>query len=181
MFSTERLRLRAYTESDLPILLAIVNNTQVQSTLISEHVVPRSARFAIKLEEIANEALLYVVLEVADRDGEVIGAASITVESPKNRDVALGIGILPGAWNKGYGTEATRFLVDYAFRSLGVHRVSLNVIESNIGAVALYKKIGFIEEGRRRKSIWLNGTWQDSIYMGLLEEEWLRRECLKTW
>lgn len=32
---------------------------------------------------------------------------------------------------------------------------------------------GFVEEGRRRKSNWINGAWQDSIYMGLLEEEWL--------
>lgn len=141
MFTTERLRLRAYTQSDLPILLAIVNDAQVQNTLVSEHVVPRSARFAIKLEEIANAALLYVVLEAIDREGEVIGAASITVESVKNRDVTLGIGILPAAWNKGYGTEATKFLVDYAFRSLGVHRVSLNVFEGNSGAIALYKKM----------------------------------------
>jgi RimJ/RimL family protein N-acetyltransferase len=141
MFTTERLRLRAYNESDLSTLLAIVNNPLVQNTLITEHVVPRSARFAVKLEEIANDALLYVVLETVDREGEVIGAASIIVESAKNRDVALGIGIVPDAWNKGYGSEATKFLVDYAFRNLGVHRVSLNVFESNIGAIALYKKM----------------------------------------
>lgn len=141
MFTTERLRLRGYTQADLPALLAIVNDRQVQSTLLSEHVVPRSDRFALKLEEIANAALLYVVIEAVDRGGELIGAASISVESIKNRDVTLGIGILPSAWNKGYGSEATRFLVDYSFRDLGVHRVSLNVFEGNVGAIALYKKM----------------------------------------
>ncbi|KAF5382608.1 hypothetical protein D9615_002966 [Tricholomella constricta] len=174
MFKTERLVLRAYTTADLQTILRIANNPLVQRTLISEHVVPRSERFAVKLEEIANQALLYVVLEAVDRGGEVIGAASLAVDSVKNRDVNLGIGLLPDVWNKGYGTEATRFLVDYAFRDLGVHRVSLNVLENNKGAIEMYKKIGFVEEGRRRKANWLDGKWHDSVYMGILEEDWLK-------
>ncbi|KAG5638173.1 hypothetical protein H0H81_001470 [Sphagnurus paluster] len=174
MFTTERLLLRAYTAADLVTILRIANNPLVQRTLISEHVVPRSERFAAKLEEIANGALLYVVLEAIDRDGEVIGAASLTVASTKNWDIELGIGLLPDVWNKGYGAEATRFLVDYAFKDLGVHRVSLGVLENNKGAIEMYKKIGFVEEGRRRKANWLDGVWHDSIYMGILDEDWLR-------
>ncbi|KAF8650168.1 hypothetical protein AX16_005402 [Volvariella volvacea WC 439] len=177
MFTTERTRLRAYTQADLPILLAIVNNPLVQNTLISEPVVPRSPRFAIKLEEIANEALMYVVVEATDRNNEVIGAASLTlVGSVKNRDVNLGLGLIPDVWNMGYGTEVCRFLVDYAFRNLGVHRVSLGVFDSNQGAVALYRKLGFVEEGRRRKVNWFNGEWQDSIVMSILDEEWLAKD-----
>jgi len=34
---------------------------------------------------------------------------------------------------------------------------------------------GFVEEGRKRKANFFNGAWQDSIYMGLLEEEWFER------
>jgi len=33
---------------------------------------------------------------------------------------------------------------------------------------------GFVEEGRKRKANWLDGTWHDSIYMGILEEDWLK-------
>lgn len=142
MFTTERTRLRAYTPADLPILLALLNNQSVQSTLISDPIVPRSPRFAAKIEEVANECLLYVVIEATDRGGEVIGAASIAIaNSVKNRDVNFGLGLLPEVWNKGYGTEVTRFLVDYAFLNLGVHRVSLNVLEGNEGAVAMYRKM----------------------------------------
>ncbi|KAG5642148.1 hypothetical protein DXG03_003552 [Asterophora parasitica] len=175
MFTTDRLVLRAYTTADLPSILAIANNPLVQRTLIDEHVVPRSERFAIKLEEIANEALLYVVLEAVGSPGIVIGAASLAVGSVKNRDVNLGIGLIPDVWNKGYGAEATRFLVDYAFKDLGVHRVSLGVLENNQGAFEMYKKVGFVEEGRRRQANWLDGKWHDSILMGIVADEWLQR------
>ncbi|KAF9046328.1 acyl-CoA N-acyltransferase [Panaeolus papilionaceus] len=176
MFKTQRTILRAYGPADLPLMLAIVNNPLVQNTLISDPVVPRNHRFATKLEEIANEALLYVIIEAIDGPTpQVIGAASITIANIKNRDVNFGIGLIPEVWNKGYGSEVTEFLVDYAFKNLGVHRISLGVFETNPGAVKLYKKIGFSEEGRKRKANFFDGKWVDSIYMGLLEEEWFSK------
>ncbi|PPQ68324.1 hypothetical protein CVT24_004804 [Panaeolus cyanescens] len=178
MFKTQRTVLRAYGPADLPLMLAIVNNPLVQNTLISDPVVPRNHRFATKLEEIANEALLYVIIEAIDGPApQVIGAASITIANIKNRDVNFGIGLIPEVWNKGYGSEVTEFLVDYAFKNLGVHRISLGVFETNPGAVKLYKKIGFSEEGRKRKANFFDGKWIDSIYMGLLEEEWFAKKA----
>lgn len=142
MFTTERTRLRAYNERDLLVLLGLLNDPLVQGTLISEPVVPRSPRFALEIEKIANEALFYVVIEAVDRGGEVIGAASLTlVGGPKNRELNFGIGLLPAVWNKGYATEVSRFVVDYAFRNLGAHRVSLGVLEGNNGALAVYKRM----------------------------------------
>ena len=141
MFTTERTLLRSYTEQDLPILLGLINDPLVQGTLISDPVVPRSPRFALELEKIANEAILYVVIEATDIN-QVIGAASLTLTgSVKNRDLNFGIGLVPTVWNKGYGTEVTKFVVDYAFRNIGAHRVSLGVLEGNDGAIAVYKKL----------------------------------------
>ncbi|PPQ89682.1 hypothetical protein CVT25_013869 [Psilocybe cyanescens] len=178
MFTTKRTILRAYGPADLPLLLGLINNPLVQNTLISDHIVPRNHRFATKLEEIANEALLYVIIEAIDKpEGpRVIGAASITVANVKNRDVNFGIGIVPDVWGQGYATEVTEFLVDYSFKNLAIHRVSLGVLDSNLGAIKLYKKIGFVDEGRKRKSNFFDGKWQDSIHMGLLEEEWFAKQ-----
>ncbi|KAF8158339.1 acyl-CoA N-acyltransferase [Crassisporium funariophilum] len=185
MFTTQRTILRAYGPTDLPLLLDLLNNPLVQNTLISDPIVPRNHRFVTKIEEIANEALLYVIIEATDKSSgpQFIGAASITAANVKNRDVMLGIGLVPDVWNQGYGTEVTRFLVDYAFKNLAVHRVSLGVFDNNPGAVKLYKKVGFVEEGRKRKANFFNGEWQDSIYMGILEEEWfakLKEEAAAT-
>ncbi|KAG1743328.1 acyl-CoA N-acyltransferase [Suillus paluster] len=108
-----------------------------------------------------------------------MGQCSIKVTEPvKNRDGLFGIGMLPKFWGKGYGTEATKFIVDHAFRVLGVQRVSLNVLEGNEAAIAVYKKckaIGFKEEGRKRRANWHDGHWEDGLSMGVLDEEWAKR------
>lgn len=143
MFTTQRTHLRAYGPADLPLLLAFLNNPLIQNTLISDPIVPRNHRFATKIEEIANEALVYVIIEATDKEGgpQVIGAASITTANVKNRDVNFGIGLVPAVWGQGYATEVTKFLVDYAFKNLGVHRISLGVLDSNPGAIKVYQKV----------------------------------------
>jgi len=51
----------------------------------------------------------------------------------------------------------------------GIHKI---VYDFNIPAIKLYKKVGFIEEGRKRKAHFVNGEYHDLIIMGILNEEW---------
>lgn len=59
----------------------------------------------------------------------------------KNRNAELGISLAAQHWDKGYGSEALRFVVDYAFRGLGVHRLSLGVFGGNERAVKVYERM----------------------------------------
>lgn len=70
-----------------------------------------------------------------------MGTCNIWVSNSKNRDGMLAIGLHTKFWNKGYGTEVLKFVVDYAFRWIALHRLSLGVFESNKGAIATYKKM----------------------------------------
>ncbi|KAF9050901.1 acyl-CoA N-acyltransferase, partial [Rhodocollybia butyracea] len=101
-----------------------------------------------------------------------VGTTSITMTHPKNRDGIFTIMLSPKFWGRGYGEEVTRWVVDYAFRSLGLHRVSLGVFDGNERAKKMYQKVGFVEEGRKRKVNWINGHWEDNVLMGILQEEW---------
>ena len=76
------------------------------------------------------------------------------------------------AWGLGYGTEATRLMVDHAFGTLGLHRVALFVFEFNERAIRAYQRAGFIVEGRARESIRRDGRWWDELAMSILESEW---------
>jgi RimJ/RimL family protein N-acetyltransferase len=75
-------------------------------------------------------------------------------------------------WGKGYGTDALRVLLRYAFDELNLHRVSLSVLEGNERAMRSYQKCGFRYEGRQRQVWAYDGRRWDEIYMGLLRDEW---------
>ena len=75
------------------------------------------------------------------------------------------------ARGKGYGTEATQLLLDYAFTALGLHSVMLTTDSYNLAGQAAYRKAGFKEFGRRRECALLNGTLHDWVYMDCLASE----------
>jgi RimJ/RimL family protein N-acetyltransferase len=78
------------------------------------------------------------------------------------------------AWGLGYGTEATRLMLDHAFGALGLHRIGLFVFEFNERAIRAYRRCGFVLEGRSRESIFRDGRWWDEIAMSVLESDWRR-------
>ena len=78
------------------------------------------------------------------------------------------------AWGSGYGTEATRLMLDHAFSVLALHRVALFVFEFNERAIRTYQRCGFVIEGRSRESIYRDGKWWDELAMSVLESDWRR-------
>jgi RimJ/RimL family protein N-acetyltransferase len=89
------------------------------------------------------------------------------------RHASVGISLGLDAAGKGYGTDALRVLVDYAFTRRNLRRVHLIVVASNERAIASYRKVGFVEEGRRREHCWVRGAYVDEVLMGLLRSEWV--------
>jgi len=83
----------------------------------------------------------------------------------------IGIGD-PEYWGKGYGSEVTKLMIDFAFHYLGARRIGLGTNSKNPRAIKCFKSCGFIEEGRIRKQYWIDGSFADSVYMGILREEW---------
>ncbi len=72
---------------------------------------------------------------------------------------------------QGYGTEATRLVLDYGFTILGLHNIMLTVFEYNPGGIKANEKAGFRVIGRRRQARWMNGRFWDVIYMDCLAGE----------
>jgi ribosomal-protein-alanine N-acetyltransferase len=65
----------------------------------------------------------------------------------------------------GYMTEAAGCLTDFAFDTLGLHRVEANIIPRNIASLRVAEKIGFQNEGVSPKYLKINGRWEDHIHM----------------
>ena len=74
--------------------------------------------------------------------------------------------------DRGLGTEVLRWMCEYVFATLGYRRIELSADATNARALRCYAKVGFVEEGRRRKRYWCEGEWRDVLEMAMLEEEW---------
>lgn len=128
-----------------------------------------------KLEKQAEEDKnMYCFAIRAKEDDRLIGNAMVhRIEwSNGNGWVRLGIGAEEYR-RKGYGTQAMRMLLRFAFAELNLFRVTAAVQEYNEGAIALLKKFGFAEEVRRRKALERDGRRWDIVLFGLLNDEWL--------
>src|SRR5919106_3458943 len=127
-----------------------------------------------KLEkQIEEDKNLYHFMIRSKADDRLIGKASIYwIEwTNGNGFLRLGIGAAEDR-GKGYGTQALRMLLRFAFAELNLFRVSAIVAEYNEGAIALLKKFGFVQEVCRRKSLERDGRRWDLLVFGLLHDEW---------
>jgi len=89
--------------------------------------------------------------------------------------VGIGIGERE-YWGKGYGTDAMKLAVQYAFLELDLQRVSLGLHAYNPRALKSYEKVGFRLEGRTRQDVLREGRRTDTLWMGILREDWLQKQ-----
>ncbi len=105
-------------------------------------------------------------------DMTAIGTCRLLDITHRNRSAEFVIFIgEPEERGKGYGTEATRLMLDYAFTALGLNNLMLKVYEFNLAGQHAYRKAGFKEIGRRRQAQFMGGKRWDIIYMDCLANE----------
>jgi RimJ/RimL family protein N-acetyltransferase len=101
-----------------------------------------------------------------------IGTIGLPGINHAHRIAELGAGIGEhDCWGKGYGSEATRLILEYAFTVLGLHNVMLRVFSYNHRAIQAYRKVGFKEIGRRRQAQRIGGKAYDVVFMDCLASE----------
>ncbi|KAJ9156575.1 hypothetical protein NKR23_g1249 [Pleurostoma richardsiae] len=88
------------------------------------------------------------------------------------RFTRIGIQLAAPYQNKGYGGEAINWALDWAFKWAGMRKVEIGTASYNERAAHLYRKLGFVDEGRRRGVVFMNGEWFDMIGLGMMLDEW---------
>lgn len=103
--------------------------------------------------------------------GSYVGGLSLNGIDEDNETGGFRIDLIPGARGRGYGPEAIRLMLDYAFEVIGLHRVKLEVFDFNERAVRAYEKCGFVLEGRERDALLWEGERHDSLIMSVLRTD----------
>lgn len=110
-------------------------------------------------------------------DNRFIGDVGLFAIKWNHGDAFMGISLGDREyWGKGYGTDALRVLLRYAFTELNLHRVSLSTLQANDRAIRSYEKAGFVHEGRMRQVSKYEGRRFDEVFMGILRGEWLSNQ-----
>ena len=115
------------------------------------------------------DALFMIVLKEQDRS---IGTIKLGWIDWVHRYAEYGIMIgAKDVWGLGYGTEAGRLLLNYAFRRLNLHKVTLGVVADHECAVRSYQRLGFREEGRLTELLYVDGGYWDKLLMGVTHDQ----------
>jgi RimJ/RimL family protein N-acetyltransferase len=105
------------------------------------------------------------------KNGNRIGYFRTSNYSEDNKNIYIGADLHSDYRGKGLGYTSYAQFIPYLFNSLKLNKISLEVLSTNMNAIKLYKKLGFVEEGIKRQEVYKNGKWVDSIVMSMLKTE----------
>lgn len=83
----------------------------------------------------------------------------------------IGYWIDQGSAGRGYIPRAVALTADYAFSSLGLHRIEINIRPENAASIRVVEKLGFRYEGLRRRYLHIDGDWRDHHSYALCADE----------
>lgn len=89
----------------------------------------------------------------------------------RNAELFISIGEMEEYTSKGYGCDAVKTFVKYCFDKLNLHKVYLQVFESNVRAIKCYEKAGFQKEGVLREQHFSKGCYEDIIFMSKISHK----------
>jgi len=106
---------------------------------------------------------------VAIEDGEVIGWADVipALTHGVSHRGCLGMGLLPPYRGRGIGRKLLEACIARSWE-IGLTRIELEVRADNEHALRLYQRLGFVEEGRKRRGLRIEGEYKDTVQMALL-------------
>ncbi|MFF0087386.1 GNAT family N-acetyltransferase [Streptomyces canus] len=170
------ITLREFTRADINDVLAIIGDDKVTAWLSFDSRDRAQAVAMIEgtIERAQHEPRTEIYLAVTKHDDDrVIGFSRIGLTGVQAGK--LGYAIAAMEWGHGYATDAARTLTSYAFKELGLHRISAAIGPDNAASIAVVQQLGFTREGILRDHVFTNGAWRDSVLFSVLAHEWRYR------
>jgi len=122
------------------------------------------------LENLVNSNHIFAIID--SQTDTLIGNCGLHDLNSIDRKTVFGIFLgNKDYWGRGYGTEATCLLLDYAFNILNLHRVELDVFAYNKRGIRCYEKCGFRYGGKKREAHFMAGAYHDILIYDILASE----------
>ena len=170
-----RVRLRPMHRDDVDLWLVEEHQDSEATHFLNAGMpLPKSRHdaeaFAAKYAEFgsADERLMF---SIETLEGELVGGMNLHSMDRKNGTFQTGSRVYRAFRGRGYGLEAKRLLLRYAFFELRFQKYEVRCSEHNDAMVRHMARLGAVQEGRLRRHIYTRGAFEDELCFGLLREE----------
>lgn len=167
--------LRPWEAEDADWLYQSVNNDVEGRQLTGTPTAFSRVQIAGYIERQAGDPSRASFAVARQEDDALVGEVVLNAIDGRNRNANFRIFIDGLYTGQGYGTEATRLILDYGFGMLNLHRIELDVYTINPRALHVYEKVGFVQEGVKRQNWYYDHQYYDSIVMSMLEDDYRAR------
>lgn len=175
MIEGSRIFLRAVCPEDIPIRYHWFNDAEFtrlyfgRPSFTSYQQVEQDVTLA--MAPTVNSGLLELAVQI--KDGNVyIGNSYLRKINLLDKSAEFGIYFGNSPYlGMSFGKEATRLMLEYGFRELGLHRIWLTVLAFNHRAISCFEKCGFRREGVLREAVFSGGKFNDIYLMSVLEND----------
>ncbi|WP_189644735.1 GNAT family N-acetyltransferase [Luteimonas gilva] len=173
-----RVRLRGPRREDADAVFALFSDPAVMRYWSRPPMIVRdeaAALIAEMQEAFAERDKLNWV--VVDKRDEAIGTCTLFRFDARHRHAELGYALRSDLWGQGLAREAASAALDWAFRTLRLHRVEADIDPRNEASRRILRRLGFVSEGVLRERFFVGDQATDSEVFGLLAEDWMKREA----
>lgn len=175
MILGKKTRLRGIEREDIPTFVRWLNDPEVRRYLNLYSPISKAEEEGWFEAHLGDESSRVFAIETPE--GLAIGNIGLHQIDWKNRNAMLGIVIAEKKyWGRGFGTDAVRALLRFAFDEMNLHRIYLWVFAFNERAFRCYQKSGFQQEGLAREMLFRDGQYHDAIHMAILRREFTDEE-----
>jgi RimJ/RimL family protein N-acetyltransferase len=172
--ATSRLVLREITEDDLSDHVRLFSNPDVVRYLYDPIMSAGELRAHLsrRLWRGIPDEGAWCNLAV-EHQGVYVGEVGLGTLSTQHRCFEVGYVVLPEFQGLGFATEATRAMIDVAFRDLGAHRVIARLDARNDPSRHVLERLGLRREAHLVANEFVKGEWCDELIFAVLDDEWV--------
>ncbi len=132
---------------------------------------PEMAKAGLEKYTDCKEVNGVIIFAIDTLDEQTVGSISLHSRHDKNGTFGFGILIYREFRHNGYAEDAVRILLRYCFRERRFQKCNSACVHTNEASIALHRKLGFLEEGRRRRTVFFNGQYHDDVLFGITTGE----------
>ena len=171
----ERLFLTPITEQDTKDIIRWRNQDFVRGRFIYQGLFTKESHEKWLRTKVASGEVVQFIIRLNESQ-RAIGSVYFRDIDSIHQKAEYGIFIGEAdCLGQGYGTDAAGLAMNYAFEEMRLNKLMLRVLADNKRAIRSYEKAGFVEEGRFKEDVCIEGRYYDVIFMAVLRGDYMER------